>query len=973
VPPSGFSRYRIDGEIGHGGMGVVFRAWDFALERAVAMKVLHDFIDEDDGFAARFVEEAQVAARLQHPAIVPIYDVGINDAGKLYFTMKLVEGTTLSEVVARARAGGDDARGYTRFRLLETFREICGAIAYVHEHGIVHRDLKPNNVMLGSHGEVQVMDWGLAKMMGGAGAGEGRSLPRLQAAHAASLVHGSSPTTDRADTVAGTVMGTPAYMSPEQVRGESAVSPRWDVYALGGILHHVLTGRAPEAAGTRRGAAEERAGGLAPPRSIDPTIPRELEAICMRALFPTPEARYPTARALADDVQAFLEQRPVAAFHESFPQRAWKWARRRRRAVAGVGLALVVVAGAAVVARGAAARATLDRARADAGAAEDTFARARRTLQAAHLDPAALRAERDRLLGLGMSALEAAQATSALAPKDEAARRGTFDAALGLGEVALEDQQWGLAASAFERARDTHVDDARALVAVEEVERARTRIADAHAKTVADVLDRARSGGLDRDDEYQDALFTLVGISEPATVEALARGLDGVTTGVRAARRDFYLEAQALTADEQRRGETRIDGLETAIDELLATAPDRHAPASEALGRAAARLVARAAAGAPKDAPPPALRTLAAAAEERRVGTGSLRLARLASEALGRIGIANVAVEALERYLAAEDDELRAVPAAIALCLLARPSSERAVGVARDRLGTTNGLFWKLVGSNVRRFRTEPGEEPKTAEDFIARGKERGLKGDIEGGLADFTRAIELAPKATSGFLARGIARRRAGDVDGAIADYSRALDLAPGDAVLWNDRGFAQLERGDLDAAIADLEHSLSLRPSSARTATHRATAYRLKGRLPVAFAGYDAALKIDPRFELAYRGRAEAHVAAGELPLAIADFDRAIELDGHDAEAWAGRALARLLAKDADGALADASRAVELDPTCGPAWIARARVRRERGDAGGALDDAKHALSLDLRSRDATTTRTLVAQLSGPTRRAE
>ena len=133
------------------------------------MKVLrHDAID-DEGFAARFVEEAQVAARLQHPAVVPIYDVGTNPEGKMYFTMKLVEGRTLADVVAHARARDDEAsREYTRFRLLETFREICRAMSYVHEHGIVHRDLKPDNVMVGRYGEVQIMDWGLAKAISAA-------------------------------------------------------------------------------------------------------------------------------------------------------------------------------------------------------------------------------------------------------------------------------------------------------------------------------------------------------------------------------------------------------------------------------------------------------------------------------------------------------------------------------------------------------------------------------------------------------------------------------------------------------------------------------------------------------------------------------------------------------------------------------------------------------------------------------------
>ena len=161
APSGGFNRYLVGTELGRGGMGTVLRVWDYDLDRAVAMKVLNEVIADDEGCVARFVQEARLAARLQHPAIVPIYDVGKNAEGRLYFTMRLVEGKTLGEIIRLAREGDADvSRAYTRFRLLETFREICLAMSYVHEHGIVHRDLKPDNVMLGAYGEVLVMDWG---------------------------------------------------------------------------------------------------------------------------------------------------------------------------------------------------------------------------------------------------------------------------------------------------------------------------------------------------------------------------------------------------------------------------------------------------------------------------------------------------------------------------------------------------------------------------------------------------------------------------------------------------------------------------------------------------------------------------------------------------------------------------------------------------------------------------------------------
>ena len=176
-------------------------------------------------------------------------------------------------------------------------------------------------------------------------------------------------------------------MAPEQARGEARVTPLWDIYALGAILHYILTGRVPGPDATAR-AGRGEAAPLAPARAFDRTIPRELDAICARALARAAEDRYPSAKALAEDVQAFLEQRPVSAFPEGVARRAWKWARRRRRPLAGAVAALLVVAGAAFTSRVLAARAALDRARADADAAGSAFRAARQELGGAPQIPA---------------------------------------------------------------------------------------------------------------------------------------------------------------------------------------------------------------------------------------------------------------------------------------------------------------------------------------------------------------------------------------------------------------------------------------------------------------------------------------------------------------------------------------------------------------------------------------------------------
>jgi len=343
VPTRTVGRYAVLDEIGRGGMGIVYRAFDQDLRRHVAMKVLRADPGTGAGagaaadLLARFVEEAQATAQLQHPGIVPVHDVGQDPEGRLYFVMKLVRGRTLERIVALSREGAElTAREFTRYRLMQVFVDVARAVAYAHARGVVHRDLKPQNVMIGRYGEVQVMDWGLAKVLG--------AKPRAGPAEDLSQ---SDVKTDalRAETEHGALVGTPAYMAPEQAaRDPRGVGPPADVYALGATLFHVLTGRAPYVGSASADVVEQvRRRGPPRPRDLDPSVPRELEAVCLRAMARRPGDRYPTAQALADDAQSWLEGQPVAAYPEGPFGRALKWGKRHRAVAATAAGALVAL------------------------------------------------------------------------------------------------------------------------------------------------------------------------------------------------------------------------------------------------------------------------------------------------------------------------------------------------------------------------------------------------------------------------------------------------------------------------------------------------------------------------------------------------------------------------------------------------------------------------------------------------------
>ncbi len=315
--------YAVEEEIGRGGMGTVYRAFDQDLKRHVALKVLRRDLCGEASRLARFIEEAQATAGLEHPGIVPIHEIGLDDEGRVYYTMKLVRGRTLAQIVERIRAGdAATAREFTRFRLLEILIHVARAVAYAHERGFVHRDLKPQNIMIGTYGEALVLDWGLARRL------------------------------DAPDPIPGAIVGTPAYMAPEQAEGEAArLGPPADVYSLGATLLHVLAGRAPYEGAATPEVLTKLVTGERPPRAraLDPRVPRELDAICAKAMERAPERRYAGALAFAADLQAYLEGRPVAALPEGLAARALKAARRNQRLVLGA-LVLLAVARAASVA-----------------------------------------------------------------------------------------------------------------------------------------------------------------------------------------------------------------------------------------------------------------------------------------------------------------------------------------------------------------------------------------------------------------------------------------------------------------------------------------------------------------------------------------------------------------------------------------------------------------------------------------------
>jgi tetratricopeptide (TPR) repeat protein len=984
--------YEVLAELGRGGMGVVYRGRDPALNREVAVKVLRPPRRPGDDLGRRFVEEAQVTSQLQHPGIPPVHELSTLADGRPYFVMKVVKGRTLAD---RLRERGDPAAELPQ--LLTVFEQVCQALAYAHSKRVIHRDLKPSNIMVGAFGEVQVMDWGLAKVLPEGGGADPAGGPESERRDTVSLVRtqrgqgAATPEDVGAYTQEGDVLGTPAYMAPEQARGDvELVDERADVFGLGAMLCELLTGQPPFTGNTAEALRKARTAHLddALARLDGCGADAELVALAKGCLAAEPWDRPRHAGAVAEAVTAYrqavaerLRQAELAGAEaqaraqEERKTRAEAEARlaaERRARQLTVGLAAAVLLGTLGLGGG------------------GLWLQQRRAGRAAET-------ERDYQAAVQEAAAQAAQARelhddpprwqAALATALSAAKRA--EGVLRAG-VATEEQLAQVRAVRGRLEQQEH--DCQLAAELEEIRLLRAETRDGHFDWGATVPRYAAAFaryGLDVAAREPAELAGKVR-EHPLREQLLAALRDWARLSEQAGERQQLAAVMAAVepalTDRDRQWQAAYRARDRAALERLADGADlARLPAAtlvqlaldlDALGApaAAARLLRRGQPRYPSDlwlnhnlgmllreAQPPepaaAVRYLTAALAVRPRSPGvHLNLGNALHDQKDLVGAVAAYREAIRldpKYAMAHNSlgialhdqkDLAGAVAAYREAIRLDPKYAK----AHNNLGNALRDQGDVAGA-VAAYQEAIRRDPKNAPAHNNLGIALHAQGDLSGAVAAYQEAIRLDPKHAKAHNNLGIALREQGDVAGAVAAYRVAIRLDPKYAWAHHNLGNALRDQGDVAGAVAAYRVAIRLEPKFARAHLNLGVALQEQGDVAGAVAAYQEALRLDPKYAKAHHSLGNALADQKDLVGAVAAYQEALRLDLKYAGAHYSLGNALYAQKDLTGAVAAYREAIRLDPKFAWAHINLGVALREQGDVAGAVAAYRVAIRLD------------------------
>jgi serine/threonine protein kinase/Flp pilus assembly protein TadD len=893
-------RFRILRPHARGGLGEVFVALDAELHREVALKQILDSHADDQVSRQRFLLEAEVTGGLEHPGIVPVYGLGTYGDGRPYYAMRFIRGDSLKEAIEHFHADAalqtdPGQRSLELRKLLRRFFDLCNAIDYAHSRGVLHRDIKPGNVIVGKHGETLVVDWGLAKPTGRSDAGSGERTLRPSSASGS------------VETLPGSAMGTPAYMSPEQAEGDlDRLGPRSDVYSLGATLYCLLTGRPPFAGDLGEVLRAVQQGGFPPPRATDPSIDRALEAVCLKAMAVRPEDRYGSCRALAEEVERWMADEPVSAWPEPLSRQARRWARRHRPAVTGAAAAVLV----GLIGLAAAASVYLQQ----------------RQAQGSRL---------------------------ALAVREVSLLRDQAQA-----DTEGDPVKWHAALQAVKRAEDLlgpliDVESQRRVRELADQVATATEAAERDAKLLREAVDIRSAEADDPDGLATEAAYARVfrdaeiDIDErgPEAAGAQIKGRPaGVVLALAAALDDWAAQrrrARPKDMDGWKRlvATARVADPEPTRDRLrqLWSEPDREAEREPLLQLAKE--------ADPRGWPPASLVLLAGAlagAGERDAAADLLR--RSQAEHPGDVWLNYDLGRELENLHPPRTEEaIRFYSVARAL----RPETAHELAHALD--GRGHGDEAAVVFRDLTRIRSGNGRHWGCLGQLLQeRGDRAGASAALEEAVTALRETIRLKPDVARAHSDLGLALRAQRRLAEAIDAYREAIRLKPDYAEALTNLGIALQDQGALAEAIAPYREAIRLKPGYAEPHTYLGNALRRQGKLAEAIAEHREAIRLKPDYAEAHCNLGIALRNQGKLAEAIDAYREAIRLKPDDAPTHYDLGIALSGQGKLAEAIAAYREAIRLKPDYATARCNLGHVLSQQGQFREALAELRRGHEL-------------------------
>ncbi|GEM_PF-1293783 len=882
-----FGKFLLQEKLGHGGMGIVYKAHQTDLRRDVALKVLLNEECADETTILRFEREARSAARLRHPNIVPIHEIGETD-GRHWFTMDYIDGEDLEDWAAREKPGPR--------RTFEIVHEAAQAIAYAHDQGVVHRDLKPANILIErSTGRVLVTDFGLAK--------------DLKVNHTKL-------------TASGEVMGTPSYMAPEQLSGTA--TPLSDVYALGAILYDLLTGRPPHDGATPADTVLSLAHQDPPaPRSLNPNLHRDAETICLKALERDPRRRYATTAALVEDCRRFLSGEPIGARPMGPAARLVRKISRHRAVfvpiLVAVAIALAAASWAAASALRSAARVRRELSTAKEMERMSRWREARDRYALIEKDSPEARDGRDRmdakLAALASADSDALQLLETARAALDAALRYLYDDRTPYSEI-LKRLEPGETAIRRALAGAPHLALGHYLLGrVLEI-----RGEDAEAERCW------------REAVHLDLRFSFprLYLARLLLVRAFLACLGGSKEELAAGRAESarWIEEAARELEGAQAGGTIEEQLLRDVSVALLHLGRGESEPARAVARAGLQKYPR---------------------EGQADCHWLLALTLRGREALEHID-RSLALHAkhwqarFERGLVfTRSGEYAKAIVEYSLVLETRPRFKTGY-LNRGLAYAHSGDHARALSDYDRALEIDPGY----ASAYLNRGASRAGLDQVDAALADYTQALRCFPRMVLAYTNRAGIWIRKKEYDRAIADCTEALAIDSTDAVAYLNRGLAREKKGEGEPALADFDGAVLADPNL-RSARQARAELRIRRQMyEGAIQDATELIRITAGESWTYALRARARFHHQEYAGAIQDHTEVLKLDQRNFDAWLGRADAFNHRDNFDAAIQDATKALELKKDSSRAYTVRGFARHKKGDQRSAAADFTEAIRL-------------------------